>query len=254
MPVGPWNAARWELPALGQPSYTFRDVPGANRDLSASSLQYVENREHFQRSMGEMVLMCKESMRRRRSLLKVEPNEEEERIQVSEEDSDASTKKKRGRMRRHTGTDKDDGTSSVGDCGVSKPLSLEFLADRLDIDDPCWGYFVRTAESESIKKGMLQGFITVTTFTNWHSSFRWDSLHHEAFSSDPLGLQQDMKSHVRKWDSTGTLARDMQSTVRCGDIHNEGIVWPRIAEISLLGGLGCGRVSESMEIDCQMSP
>ena len=26
-----------------------------------------------------------------------------------------------------------------------------------------------------------------------------------------------------------------------GDPDNEGVVWPRIAEISLLGALGCGR-------------
>jgi hypothetical protein len=46
------------------------------------------------------------------------------------------------------------------------------------------------------------------------------------------------------WDTDGNLAREMQATVRCGDIWNEGVVWPRIAEISLLGGLGCGKVSK----------
>ncbi len=64
--------------------------------------------------------------------------------------------------------------ASVDRC-PSKPLSLEYIADRLDVDDPCFGYLVRS------KEGMLQGFITVTTFTNWQKAFRWDSLHELAF-------------------------------------------------------------------------
>ena len=44
---------------------------------------------------------------------------------------------------------------------TSKPLSLEYIADRLDVDDPCFGYLARSQE------GKLQGFITLTTFTNW---------------------------------------------------------------------------------------
>ena len=49
---------------------------------------------------------------------------------------------------------------------TGKPLSLEYIADRLDVDDPCFGYLARTTE------GKLQGFITVTTFTNWQKNFR----------------------------------------------------------------------------------
>ena len=56
-------------------------------------------------------------------------------------------------------------------------------------------------------------------------------------------MAQQMASGQRKFDSDGKLAEDMQATVRSGDPWNEGIVWPRIAEISLLGGLGCGKVS-----------
>ncbi len=121
----------------------------------------------------------------------------------------------------------------------SKPLSLEYMADRLDIDDPLFGYVIRTNENleqhESWKKGMLQGFITVTTFTNWQRTFRWDSSLEAAFDPDTL--------EERVWDSTNQLARELQSTVRFGNIWEEGVVWPRIAEISLLGALGCGRVS-----------
>ena len=135
----------------------------------------------------------------------------------------------------------------------SKPLSLEYIADRLDVDDPCFGYLVR---SES---GMLQGFVTVTTFTNWQKSFRWDSLHEMAFyyddsdSEDENGEEEVRVRHrpkrQRKVDRDGLLARELQSTVRLGDPHNEGIVWPRIAEISLLGGLGCGRALVQLVIE-----
>ena len=36
---------------------------------------------------------------------------------------------------------------------ASKPLSLEYLADRSDVDDPFWGYMIR-------HEGRLQGFVT----------------------------------------------------------------------------------------------
>ena len=122
----------------------------------------------------------------------------------------------------------------------SKPLSLEYIADRLDVDDPCFGYVVRSEE------GMLQGFISVTTFTNWQKSFRWDSLHELAFYYDDSDSEdEDDVRHrpqkQRRVDRDGSLAREIQRTVRLGDPYNEGIVWPRIAEIALLGGLGCGR-------------
>lgn len=117
----------------------------------------------------------------------------------------------------------------------SKPLSLEYIADRLDVDDPIFGYQIRT-------KGMLQGFITVTTFTNWQKTFRWDSMHDSAFAYDDEKTALQMASGERHYDKDGTLAEALQCTVRCGDPWNEGIVWPRIAEIALLGGMGCGKV------------
>ena len=53
---------------------------------------------------------------------------------------------------------------------ASKPLSLEYMADRFDVDDPLRGYLAFTAS-----EGWLQGFITATTFTTWNHGFRWDS-------------------------------------------------------------------------------
>lgn len=122
---------------------------------------------------------------------------------------------------------------------TSKPLSLEYIADRLDIDDPMFGYLVRSSGEQK-----LQGFITVTTFTNWQRTFRWDSMHDSAFAYDDEVLAHAMQSGIRKYDEDGSLAQALQSTVRCGDPWNEGIVWPRIAEISLLGAMGCGKVSQ----------
>jgi hypothetical protein len=61
----------------------------------------------------------------------------------------------------------------------TKPLGLEYMADRLDTDDPIMGYMVRTK-----REGWLQGFITFTTFTTWHKDFEWNSLVKEAGISD----------------------------------------------------------------------
>ena len=49
-----------------------------------------------------------------------------------------------------------------------KPLAIEYLADRLDVDDPMHGYVVRERGT-----GHIQGFITLTTFTTWCRFFRW---------------------------------------------------------------------------------
>jgi len=126
---------------------------------------------------------------------------------------------------------------------TSKPLSLEYIADRLDIDDPLRGFFVRDNDSSR-----LQGYITFTTFTNWQKSFRWDSINESAFCWDDSELVEQMLNGRRNCDS-GTLSVELQQTVRCGDVYNEGIVWPRIAEISLLGGLGCGKTLLSYTIE-----
>lgn len=206
--TGPFNATRHPQNPLPQPSYSFAHVPPAAPDLHHSSLHYIngQNREHFHEAMAEMLLLCKEAMRRRKQ--------------------------------------QQQGTHGGG--GGSKPLSLEYLADRLDIDDPCFGFLVRTHEQVGRrddfhwKKGMLQGFITITTFTNWQKSFRWDSFNEAAYEcdgNDPLYTGME-----RKRDTDGSLSRGLQATAHCGEINLEGIVWPHIAEISLLGGLHCGKV------------
>jgi hypothetical protein len=89
---------------------------------------------------------------------------------------------------------------------------------------------------------MLQGFITMTTFTNWQSTFRFDSLNAAAFGSDDDALEEQMNAGLRRYDGDGTLAEALEATVKGGNPHLEGIVYPRVAEVSLFGGLGCGKV------------
>jgi hypothetical protein len=216
------NATRFQLPPLPQPHYRFDEIQPAKKDFAGSSLQLVKDRTVWQSCLGEMVLLCKEAVRRRR---------------------------------KNTGT--------YIPPTSSKPLSLEYLADRSDVDDPLWGYMLR---DEDLR---LQGFVTVTTFTNYHRSFRWDSLHPAAFEDDhhhgddqqknqqdgtPSKLNKNSDTSMappcaRAVDSNGRLAQELQATIRAGDIWDEGIVWPRIAEISLLGGLGCGRTLISLVLE-----
>lgn len=240
-PIPGWNAHRHPSSPIAQPRYRFQDVPKCQKDLNGSVIQEVTTREAFKEIMAEMVLLCTEAMKRSRS----------------------------GRT-------------------ASKPLSLEYIADRLDVDDPCFGYVVRT------DSGHLQGFVTVTTFTNWQRQFKWDSLHEVAFyydddsdnSADGEEDGQDGENHQattgaeagvvppprtpsnnvsdifasttskkrrkgrkRVLDEDGSLAMELQGTVRLGDPYNEGIVWPRIAEISLLGALGCGKALVQLVIE-----
>ena len=249
-PLG-WNAHRHQSSPIGQPRYRFQDVTKCQKSLEGSDIQEITNtREAFKEIMAEMVLLCTEAVKRSHS----------------------------GRT-------------------AGKPLSLEYIADRLDVDDPCSGYIIRSTE------GHLQGFITVTTFTNWQKDFRWDSLHEVSFyydahddgdaaegDEDAGGDDEDrscdeiqssssgdssyksssidngitgnnnkkaqhprtpgpndppppkafdnkntqQKGRKRIIDEDGSLAKELQKTVRLGDPYNEGIVWPRIAEISLV--------------------
>ena len=115
---------------------------------------------------------------------------------------------------------------------ASKPLSLEYMADRLDIDDPLHGYLAVARE-----EGWLQGFVTYTTWTTWHRDFRWDSTNHvlDLYDHAPEGAPPP------KVDADGALAAELQAELRAGDPDNEGVVWPAVCELSLLGALGCGK-------------
>eukprot|EP00966_Prymnesium_polylepis_P164768 3809424-Prymnesium_polylepis.1 len=122
---------------------------------------------------------------------------------------------------------------------ASKPLSLEYMADRLDVDDPLFGYLAATKA-----EGWMQGFVTATTFTTWHATFRWDSLNPEldlAHHGEPETPGKGGRRPPPKIDEAGDLSTELQAELHAGDPDNEGVVWPRVAELSLLGALGCGR-------------
>lgn len=112
-----------------------------------------------------------------------------------------------------------------------------YIRDRIDIDDPLRGFQIRHKTG-----GWLQGFILTTTFTTWTHYFRWDSRHPKSgMSPTPV---PNLKS---KWDD-GTLSTELEAQPRAGDPVG-GVVWSTVAEISLLGGIGCGEYLLRMALD-----
>jgi hypothetical protein len=226
------EARRFHGKPLLQPNYNFRDVPWCNKDLSGSTISIVTERQHFVDAIAEITLLCNEAVRRKKQDAAAAAASTSSNANNALHPPPVTTK-------------------------TTKPLSIEYIFDRIDTDDPLWGLMVRTDTPMSLKgrasniksspnwkRGMLQGFITMTTFTNWQSSFRFDSLHEMAFSQDEDVLEEQMKRGLRRYDADGKLAMELEATVKGGNPHLEGIVYPRIAEVSLFGGLGCGKVRD----------
>ena len=94
-------AQRKVQPKLKQPPYDMDEVPAAKRDLSESVVVRLEKREDWMKSLSEMLLLCNESAARR--------------------------VKKFGLQK------------TVCDGTQTKPLGLEYMADRLDTDEPLVG-------------------------------------------------------------------------------------------------------------------
>ena len=129
------TAQRFEGKPLTQPSYSFRNVPKCSRDLSGSAITYSGRREPFVDSMAEMVLLTKEVMRRQAEAQEagLAADAEAETAAASGTNKGRSSSKKKGAAASDTIKKR-----------TSKPLSLEYMADRTDVDDPIFGYFVRT--------------------------------------------------------------------------------------------------------------
>ncbi len=92
------------MPKLQMPCYDLEDVPLAARDLSTSVVVRVKERADWMGSLSEMLLLCNEAAARRL-----------EKFGLTGNNSDGT----------HT-----------------KPLGLEYMADRLDTDDPLEGFQV----------------------------------------------------------------------------------------------------------------
>jgi hypothetical protein len=113
---------------------------------------------------------------------------------------------------------------------TTPPVSREFIEQRADIDEPQLGYTVRRGDT-----GQLQGFAWATTFTNWTHYFKWDSL------ASQSGLRRPGAGDAgRALDVDGSLAEALEAQPRHGDPNISGVVWPTVAEVALVGGLGCG--------------
>lgn len=116
------------------------------------------------------------------------------------------------------------------------PLSRDYIRDRVDIDDPLNGLQIRHKDG-----GWLQGFLLWTNFTTWTHYFKWDSVHPQS------GVQAT--DSALKADRDGSLSNELEACTRSGDPMVGGIVFPEIAEIALVGGLGCGEYVLRMALD-----
>lgn len=112
---------------------------------------------------------------------------------------------------------------------------------------------------------MLQGFAALTTFTTWHRWFKWDSLALQSnvlYDSDDEAADDDEAEVARlQWakqrtvDADGRLADELNANVHCGDPEGTGVIWPHLAEVSLVGGLGCGgTIVRTILADLEQSP
>jgi hypothetical protein len=134
------------------------------------------------------------------------------------------------------------------------PLSRDYIRDRVDIDDPLHGFQLRHRTG-----GWLQGFVLWTTFTTWTHDFEWNSLHPMSGIAAPSSSPDACPSEcgggngdgdaASKVDADGTLAAELQAQARSGNPHENGIVFDTIAEIGLVGGLGCGEYLLRMTLD-----
>eukprot|EP00292_Cryptomonas_paramecium_P011023 CAMPEP_0113697520 /NCGR_PEP_ID=MMETSP0038_2-20120614/22181_1 /TAXON_ID=2898 /ORGANISM="Cryptomonas paramecium" /LENGTH=326 /DNA_ID=CAMNT_0000620543 /DNA_START=45 /DNA_END=1021 /DNA_ORIENTATION=- /assembly_acc=CAM_ASM_000170 len=115
------------------------------------------------------------------------------------------------------------------DHAEAERLSFSFVSERAHTDDPIEGYMIRSKEGK-----YLQGFLWFTNFTTWTHFFRWDSLASKA------ELHGRAQRDGIKWDSDGTLSAELEAQPRHGDPNDQGVVWPRVAEIALVGALECG--------------
>jgi len=130
------------------------------------------------------------------------------------------------------------------------PLSRDYIRDRVDIDDPLNGFQIRHKAG-----GWLQGFIMWTNFTTWTHYFKFDSLH---AMSGMVAAADDANTNAatsacsgggNKVDADGSLSAQLEAQPRAGDPHVGGIVFEGIAEISLVGGLGCGEYALRMALE-----
>ena len=116
------------------------------------------------------------------------------------------------------------------------PLQQSFIKDRMKYDDPLRGYQVRHTTG-----GWLQGFLVYTTMSIWVEDFQWNSVHPASgVVADPSVLK----------DHDNTFAAGLQALkMSPPDPVDGGRVLHGVAEVSLLGGLGCGELLLRKAVD-----
>ena len=140
-----------------------------------------------------------------------------------------------------------------------KPLSEAYIKERIKWDENLRGFTVRTNDS----RRMLQGFIMYSKFSTWQWSFRWDStspqsgiracdrkLHKIDDGSLTFRLANEirhrlearvtMKPEISSKKQKRKRRKNKTTSPYCGKL--EGVGWPRLTELSLLGALGCGEI------------
>lgn len=203
-------ARRFACPAVHECVYEPREVPNADKDMSGTVIVR-PTRPEWLKILGEMVMQSRtrppQEATRATPTLTCMSTLNVCQVQITNE-----------AVRRRAATARD----------ASKPLLLEYMADRVDIDEPLFGYLAVTRD-----QGWMQGYVTCTTFTTWHRGFRWDSLNPclslaEPPNDDNGGVPEDA-TNACKVDADGHLSAELMTEVFGGDPDNEGIVWPRVA-------------------------
>ncbi len=110
-----------------------------------------------------------------------------------------------------------------------KPLSETYIKERLEYDSPLDGFYVTTEEEPH----HIQGFIVATCFTTWRKTFRWTM-------DAPAALITPSDHRLHATDVDGSLTKELQEAKREASESEQEFKFPRICEISLVGGLGCG--------------
>ncbi len=140
--------------------------------------------------------------------------------------------------------------------GALVTMGAAYVKERLDFDDPCWGFMVLFHPKKAEAKPQLVGFILATEFAVWNwKRFSWEQeqLVDEsvcAVSRSGVDFEPDGSSRYVFDDLTDCVDRLGKSKVMLGGqetaLHGSAedlvdhIEYPTLAEISLTFGLSTG--------------
>ena len=163
------------FPFCSQVSPTSTSSAGKKKKATASSSPFLSDdsviwvpttRAQWDDCVDEMTSVCYSAVLRKH---------QQEQLRLEREEGGGSAGGVSGASASGTGA-KADGKGKPKGKGKAKaplkPLSRDYIRDRIDIDDPMRGYQIRHKTG-----GWLQGFVLATTFTTWTHYFKWDSTH-----------------------------------------------------------------------------